>query len=497
MTLPQPIAFAPEGPQPLVGAIATGEAYPVAALGPLRRAVEAVQSIVLAPLALPAQSALSIASLAVQGHANVETLGGDRPTSLFCLTIAKSGERKSSCDEHFMKSLREHERQAHANQIDETASWENNLDLWKGDRDRILKDAKSSKGEKKTAAQADLDALGPEPQRPLAPDRTVSEPTFEGLTKLFMVGQPSLGIFSDEGGQFLAGNAMNRENRQKTLAALNDLWQGNPIRRTRGGDGHLALYGRRLAIHLMVQPIVALEFMADRKTTDTGFLPRFLICEPPSAIGTRFHARSRRDDKALLAFNDRLASILQTPMPVDDRIGGVSPRVLALAPNARALLIRFHDEVERAQGKDGDLADVSGYASKAAEQAARIAGVLTLWRDLEAQQVEALDMASAIELAQYYLSEVVRLINGVKVSAEIAKAEKLRTWLSDRWEHDDITASEVVQYGPTQLRETKAARAAIAILEEHGWLLRLDTGLIIRGSARKAAWRIARPRDVV
>jgi hypothetical protein len=396
-----------------------------------------------------------------------------------------------------MKTLREHEMQAHANQIDEVASWENDLDLWKGDRDRILKDAKSSKGEKKTAALADLDALGPEPLRPLSPDRTVSEPTFEGLTKLFMAGQPSLGIFSDEGGQFLAGHAMNRENRQKTLAALNDLWQGNPIRRTRGGDGHLTLYGRRLAIHLMVQPIVALDFMADPKTTGTGFLPRFLICEPPSAIGTRFHALSKQDDEPLAALNERLATILQKPMPVDDRTGGLSPRVLALAPNARARLIRFHDEVERAQGKDGDLADVIGYASKAAEQAARIAGVLTLWRDLEAQQVEALDMANAIELAQYYLSEAVRLSNGVKVSTETDKAEKLRIWLLERWEYDDITAGEVVQCGPTQLRETKAAKAPIAILEEHGWLVRLDPGVVIRGRARKAAWRIVRPRDVV
>ena len=54
-----------------------------------------------------------------------------------------------------------------------------------------------------------------------------------------------------------------RENRQKTLAALNDLWQGNPIRRTRQGEGSFTLYGRRLAVHLMVQPGVARAFMAD------------------------------------------------------------------------------------------------------------------------------------------------------------------------------------------------------------------------------------------
>jgi hypothetical protein len=42
---------------------------------------------------------LATASLAVQGFADVETLGGTRPVSLFALTIAPSGERKSSFGE--------------------------------------------------------------------------------------------------------------------------------------------------------------------------------------------------------------------------------------------------------------------------------------------------------------------------------------------------------------------------------------------------------------
>ena len=88
-------AFTPEGPQPLVREIANGAAYPVQALGPLRSAVEAVQGMTQAPMAIPAQSALAVASLAVQGFADVETLGGTRPTSLYALTIARSGERKA------------------------------------------------------------------------------------------------------------------------------------------------------------------------------------------------------------------------------------------------------------------------------------------------------------------------------------------------------------------------------------------------------------------
>ena len=197
--MPAPVSYTPEGPQPLVREIAPGAAYPVASLGPLRDAVRAVQGMTQAPVAIPAQSALAVASLAVQGFADVETLGGTRPLSLYALTIARSGERKSACDAPLMAGLRAHEIQASQGQREALGSWENAHALWKKDRERIV----NGKAEKRTAAQADLEALGPEPAAPPSADRTVTEPTFEGMTKLFATGNPSLGLFSDEGGQFL------------------------------------------------------------------------------------------------------------------------------------------------------------------------------------------------------------------------------------------------------------------------------------------------------
>lgn len=492
MNAPQAIPFTPEGPQPLVREIAPGAAYPVHALGPLRGAVEAVQGVTQAPIPIPAQSALSVASLAVQGFADVETLGGVRPLSLYALTLARSGERKSACDAPLMAALRDYEREQASAQREAMEGWRNTHALWKGERDRILAEARKGKGENRTAAEADLDALGPEPEAPPSADRTVTEPTFEGLTKLFATGQPSLGLFSDEGGQFLGGHAMNSENRQKTLAALNDLWQGNPIRRTRSGDGHATLYGRRLAVHLMVQPTVARAFMADPLAADTGFLPRFLMCEPVSTIGTRMQANTQRDDGALSAFNSRLRAILETPLPMEPETRELKPRTLGLAHDARSLLAGFSDATEAAQAPGGDLEHVTGTASKAAEQAARIAGVLTLWRDLEAVQVEASDMADAITLAQFYLSEASRLASAATVSSEIDKAEALRKWLLGSWPEDDIMVRDVVRLGPNPLRESPKARAALGILEKHRWLVRLDAGAVIRGAARAEAWRIVR-----
>ena len=485
-------AFTPEGPQPLLREIAPGAPYPVEALGPLRAAVQAVQGMTQAPVAIAAQSALTVASLAVQGFGDVETLGGTRPTSLYALTVARSGERKSACDAPLMAGLRDHEREHAKAQRDEMESWRNKHALWKGERDRILLEARKGKGEKRTAAQADLEALGPEPEAPPSADRTVTEPTFEGLTKLFAHGQPSLGLFSDEGGQFLGGHAMNSENRQKTLAAFNDLWQGNPIRRTRSGDGHATLYGRRLAVHLMVQPTVARSFMADPLAADTGFLPRFLICEPPSTIGTRMQANAKHDGVALSGFSHRLRSILGDPMPMAPETRELEPRTLQLTTAARRLLVAFADNVEQAQIQGGYLAHTTGTASKAAEQAGRIAGVLTLWQDQQSSHVEHDTMADAIRLADFYLSEASRLANAALVSAEIDNAEKLRRWLLEIWKEGEVMLRDVVQSGPNSLRESKKARAALCILEKHGWIVALEAGTMVRGSSRKEAWKVVK-----
>lgn len=143
---------------------------------------------------------------------------------------------------------------------------------------------------------------------------------------------------------------------------------------------------------------------------------------------------------------------------MDEQTRALSPRVLPLSELARAVLIQFSDKVETAMGDGGKYESVTGYASKAAEQAARIAAVLTLWANLEAEKVESITMAHAVDLAEFYLNEALRLKDAAIISTETAKAERLRVWLLDKWQHPNIFPSEVVQSGPNSLRELQAAK---------------------------------------
>jgi len=491
-------AFIPEGPRPLMREIPPGEPFPVHALGPLRAAVEAVQDVTQAPVGIAAQSALSVASLAVQGFADVETLGGNAPCSLFCLTIAESGERKSSCDRLLMRGVRDYERvQAEAYRT-EIAEHEVAREIWTGKRKRLMGEAAGNDKVKAAGAEADLRALGSEPRPPLSPYVTAQEPTFEGLLKLFQSGRPALGLFSDEAGGFIGGHAMNSDNKLKTLAGLSQLWNGDTVNRVRSGDGATDYPGRRLAMHLMAQPVAARPLLADPQASGQGFLARFLITEPPSAIGTRLRrGHNPQSDTALSDFTAHLTRILATPMPTGDNPQELAPLRLPLSSGARELLWRFYEAAESAQATGKAMEHVRPYGSKSAEQAARIAGVLTLWADLDAPEVTPQAMGWGIELAQFYLGEARRLAEAGLVSEETTKAERLRQWLLTSWPHDNITFREIVQLGPNALRDGKVVAGPLAMLAKTGHLQPLPAGTVIRGGARKEAYRIVRQADAV
>ena len=86
--------------------------YPVAALGPvLSGAAESIEMNCQCSPALAAQAVLAVASLASQRLADVRLpYGQTRPLSLFFVTIAASGDRKSTADNEALIPVRMHEK---------------------------------------------------------------------------------------------------------------------------------------------------------------------------------------------------------------------------------------------------------------------------------------------------------------------------------------------------------------------------------------------------
>jgi hypothetical protein len=70
--------------------------------------------------------------------------------------------------------------------------------------------------------------------------------------------------------------------------------------------------------------------------------------------------------------------------------------------------------------------------------------------------------------------------------------DTLRKWLLESWADPEIMLRDVVRLGPNALRESPKARAALGILEKHGWLVPLEAGAVVRGAARSEAWAIVK-----
>ena len=461
-------------PTPLVREIPAAAPYPIDALGEvLAPAARAIAEIVQVPEAMAANSVLATAALACQVHADVMTLGGTRPLSLYILTVAGSGDRKTAADQVALAPIHEHVKRMSLAYRTALAEHERALEAHKLDRTR--KRQESATGDVYAEALAEIT----DEPAPRLPWIVCSEPTAEGLMHSLADGQYGQGIYSDEGGQFVGGHALSEEAELRSIAMLSRCWQGAPLDRVRATDHeHIVLYGRRLSMHLMAQPAVATRLLAKPLYRSQGFLARWLIAAPESLAGTRRHDSAQPlacDDMRIRRYYHAIAELLARPAVEDHEAGGLNPACLALSPEARAVLIAAYDEIEVAQASGGELESVREWAAKGAEHACRIAGVLTMVRDPQATHVGLEAMQGALHLVQHYLGEYERLVGMSGVPEAIQHAKALLDWLQ-RTSRTGTTAREIMRNGPRILRSANHARTAVATLVEHGWLRSENAG---------------------
>jgi hypothetical protein len=489
------VAAAPEvraePPRPLMRELPPADPYPVDALGDvLGEAACAIYDRVQAPLAICGQSVLAAATLATQAHADIVLpTRHAKPLSSYFASVAATGERKSAVDREALWPVRKREVALRETHVGDALAYRNTTEAWDAARRSATKRMKGDRD----AIRAALDALGPAPQAPLVPLLTCAEPTYEGMCRLLATGQPSIGIFAAEGGQFIGGHGMTDDARLRTAAGLSAAWDGEPIRRVRAIEGVTVLPGRRVAMHLMAQPDVAAIWMSDPLLIDQGIMSRVLTTAPESASGTRmWHDPSPESEVVMRGYGARLLDIMERPMQLEHgTINELTPRPLSLSTDARRLWIGFADHVERRLGAGGELEPIRGLANKLPEHAARIAAVLMLIRDIEAGKVAAAEIEAGIAIAQHYAAEALRLHGASRVTSELREAQRLLVWLHTAWRGPVVSLPDIYRLGPGSIREAASARRAVTILADHGWIVSAPP-CEIEGTWRREVWRIIR-----
>jgi hypothetical protein len=447
--------------------------YPLAALGPvLAGAAESIALKCQCSSALAAQSVLAVASLASQRLADVRLpYGQTRPLSLFFVTIAASGDRKSTVDNEALSPVRMHERNLKQAYEAAHGAWRVSASAWSAQHRKIENDRSLDR----LGREAELQALGNAPIEPIKPLLTAPEPTVEALAKHWAILPGALGLFSAEGGQMTGGHGFGPDHRLKTAATLSTLWDGSGIRRLRAGDGITDLPGRRLALHLMVQPDVATTFLSDPILRDQGLLSRMLVAAPESLAGKRIWREPVKDfDPPMRNYIAAVLGLLERPVLAANEGGNeLMPQAIELDAGAEAAWVAFYNRIESDMAQDRALECLRDVAGKAAENAARIAAILTIVERRDASIIEADAMTAGCELMAWYVFEALRLSGAHRQPPTLRNATKLLEWL--RTKHKtQVTRSEIMQFGPPCVRQKADADAASAALEEHGWFVRAD-----------------------
>ena len=138
-----------EEPRPLIRDPGEPEPYPLDALGPLAAgAARAIVEHTRAPDAIAGQSVLAAAALAVQGHADALHPATDQrtPLSLFALTIAESGERKSAVDRLALKPIIDFERELMLAAQEEVEKYAIAKDIYDAKKESALRSLKKDPG---------------------------------------------------------------------------------------------------------------------------------------------------------------------------------------------------------------------------------------------------------------------------------------------------------------------------------------------------------------
>lgn len=471
-------------PEPLRRPLPPAEPYPLDALGDvLGGAARAIHAVVQAPAGLCGQSVLSAASLAAQAHADVVIDGRVEPLSLWHVTVGASGERKSGADRWALQAHREAERADADAYRQAMASHEVALASHKA------AGRAAERGKDAEAIQRALEALGAPPEPPLAPWLLLPEATLEGLHKLYQTGRASLGLFNDDAGDFLDGHAMNRDNRTKSAAGFSKLWDTGEFARIRAGDGAAKFYGRRLAMHVMVQPVIAERVLSDDVLGGQGFLPRCLVAWPTSTVGTRnYHDGDLSRDPALLRYWSRMRDLLtEPPLLREGSRNELEPRALTLAPDAKALFVEVHDAIEA--DMTGEFSQVQAWAGKGMAQVARIAGVLTLVEEPGAGVIRRETVERAARLTMYHLREAARVIGTASVPAKVRHAEALLAWCRETG-RTMLYSSDALRNGPNCIRSIESFRAAVEVLDVTGWAAYLVGGAELDGRKRAHVWQV-------
>jgi hypothetical protein len=401
----------------------------------IRDAVLEVKNNIQAPLDLVIASALGAVSLACQNAIDVQwgVSKSISPCSLFFLTIAASGDRKSTVGRQFTDPITKFEKERIIDYGKQLTTYNTKIDRWNDTRKDIK--LRLKKATREGVASEDLEVLELSliahdeiiPSHPKRRKLIYTDATPESIVYGLHRDWPSAAILSEEAGGILNGRAMN------DLGKLNQIWDGDSLSVDRKSSESFTLDGARLTISLMTQEKSLRKFIErnDGMARDIGFLARCLVSNPPSLQGERSISNTNEAtfvSEKLDKFKERLSFILHENIKA-----GSAPdhkkKVLKLSSEADEAWAKYFNEIEMRSESNGELADVWDAASKIANNVLRMAAMFHYFQGREEEDISGESMNEAILTCNKYMVNFSTMFGAYGfLSPEKRDVDKLVKW---------------------------------------------------------------------
>ena len=213
--------------------------------------------------------------------------------------------------------------------------------------------------------------------------------------------------------------------------------------------------------------------------------------EPSTQGGRIWREQTPENGAAISDFHDRMRKILDSRTQLKEKQDNeLDPRILPLSCEARRQWIEYDSHLEKERGEGGYFSRIAGLANKLPEHAARLAGILALYDDLNCLEISEGYMKAGILLAQYFSQEALRLKDMRASDKDLNLAQRLLDWIKEK-QYREIPLQDIYQLAPiTEIRNAARARKVMAILTEHGHVFKIEKGKDINGVHRKEVWGI-------
>jgi replicative DNA helicase len=439
--------------------------------------VAAVATATQTPPDLAGMLALAVLATVAAGAIEVQPRPGwQEPLCLFVAVGMDAGARKSSVFTAMTRPVADFERQQAAAAlpgITETAVLRRIAD-----QAAAAAEAAAGRAPANQQEQARAEAIGRTAEAarlvvPPVPRWLVDDATPEALAGL-LATYGRIALLSPEGDVFDQMAGRYNQAAGPNLGVYLKGHAGDLLKVDRRGRPPEYVERPCLTIGLAVQPEVLRGLAGRPGFSGRGLLARFLYSLPASLVGHR-QPGARPVPQATA---DRYALELQAlaaslAVPAGDE----GPALLTLDQAAGELLLAFERDLEpRLAAGSGDLAHLAGWAAKLAGATCRLAGLLHLaghLRDGWARPIGADKFAGAVRLGGYLIEHARAVFDLMGADARVDDARWLLDWIG-RTSQVQFSRRDAHQAARGRFRKAADLEPALALLEEHGWVRRVD-----------------------